>query len=78
MTLNALPHFSANPSKSVLNCLPPKSEIALDNLRFLTIPETFKSSQTITWFSLIISVDNILQYQFHKILLRWFSLLVGI
>ncbi len=28
-------------------------------LRFLTIPETFKSSKTIVWFSRIISVDNL-------------------
>ena len=35
------------------------SEIALDNFRFLTIPETFHTSKTIVWFSRIISVDNL-------------------
>ena len=59
ITLKSWPYFSAFPSINVLNVLQSKSEIALDNFRFLTIPETFKSSKTIVWFSRIISVDNL-------------------
>ena len=59
ITLKSRPYFSAFPSKKVLNCRQPKSDMALDNFRFFTIPDTFKSTKTITWFSLIISVDNL-------------------
>ena len=59
MALKSQPYFSAFLSRKVLNCLQPKSDKYLDNLRFLTIPDTFKSSQTITWFSLIILVDTL-------------------
>ena len=59
MTRKSLPCFSDFASRKVLNVLQPKSEIARDNLRFLTIPDTFKSSNTIVWFSRMSWVDNL-------------------
>ena len=37
----------------------PKSDMARDNFRFLTIPYVFKSSKTIVCFSRIILVDSL-------------------
>ncbi len=42
-----------------LELLYPCQLIALDNKRFFIIPDTFKSSKTITWFLLTILVDNL-------------------
>jgi hypothetical protein len=55
----SLPNFSDLPSHKVRNSYHPCWLIALASLRFLTIPDTFKSSRTITWFSLTILVDNL-------------------
>lgn len=59
MMRNPRPYFWAFPSRNVLNCRHPKSLIALDSFRFLSIPAVFKSSRTITWFSLINLVDSL-------------------
>ena len=37
----------------------PKSDMARDNFRFLTIPDVFKSSKTIVWFSRTTLVDSL-------------------
>ena len=59
IVLKSLPNFSDLASHSVLNSLHPCWLIALDNFRFFTIPDTFKSSKTIAWFSLTILVDSL-------------------
>ncbi len=59
MMRNSRPYFWAFPSRNVLNCRHPKSLIARDNLQFLTMPATFKSSRITAWFSRINLVDNL-------------------
>jgi len=59
ITTNLRLNFSDFDSTKVLNSLQPCKLIILASLRFLTIPETFKSSRTITSFSLTILVESL-------------------
>jgi hypothetical protein len=75
-TMNSLPNFSDLASQSVLNSLHPCWLIALDNLRFLTISDTFKSSKIITWFSFSILVDNLCKKSWRVSAIRLWSLAI--
>ncbi len=59
ITLNSRPNFSDLASQKARNWYQPCKLIALDNFRFWIMDDTFKSSKTITWFSLTILVDNL-------------------
>jgi hypothetical protein len=59
ITLKSRPYISDLASNIVLKLRQPKSEIARDNLRFLSIPDVFKSSSTIVWFSRMSRVDSL-------------------
>jgi len=58
-TRNALPYSSALYSRSILNVRQPASAIALESLRFFTIPDTFRSSMQTTWFLRINRVPSL-------------------
>jgi hypothetical protein len=59
ITRKSLPYIADLASSIVLKLHQPRSDIARDNFRFFTILDTARSSKTITWFSLIILVDNL-------------------
>ena len=59
MTLKSRWSFSALASQNPRNSRHPCKLIALASWRFLTIPDTFKSSKTIAWLSLTTLVDSL-------------------
>jgi hypothetical protein len=64
ITLKSRLSFSDLASQSTRNSRHPCKLITLANLRFLTIPDTFKSSKIIAWFSLTTLVDSLCRKSF--------------
>ena len=59
ITTNSLPYSTDLASQNTLNCRHPWRLIALESLRFFIIPDTFKSSKMMAWFSLTTLVDSL-------------------